>query len=260
MIIDSEPTTAAAPRSARFLPTSWTMILAAGGGSNEGAAEREKALSALLRQYAPTVQHYVITRFGFSPDEAEDLVQGFVLDKVLKRDLIGRARRERGKFRTFLLHAVNQYVFDHLRSLNAKKRIPQEMLVALDADGGLSDVPSADPGEPGAEAFDLAFVRQVLAEAVQRCHEHCRKRGMMDVWNIFHHRVLAPVLEGSAPRDFEQVAQELGLASSTQAHNRLVTAKRMFRRELRMLVIDYSETAQQVDEEIAMFRRLLEGN
>src|SRR2546421_589218 len=64
----------------------------------------------------------------------------------------------------------------------------------------LEDHPEpAAPMAPPDEAFDAAWVRQVLAEASRRMHEQCLRDGRGDMWSVFEARVLQPTLEGADP-------------------------------------------------------------
>ena len=88
---------------ASFPSTDWSEVEEAGGGS--GPAARE-ALGELLVRYLPALRAHLVRRLRFTPDEAEDLLQGFIADKVVERGLVARADRRRGRFRTFLLAAL----------------------------------------------------------------------------------------------------------------------------------------------------------
>lgn len=216
--------------------------------------DREAALGALVSQYQPALKQYLRSRFGVDAPTADDLVQGFLVDKVLRRDLISRAAKRRGRFRTFLLTAINRYAIDCFRRDGAAKRIPREKLTAFQETVQWDERVPEPP--PGAEEFDNAFVRQVLASAVHRLHEHCRRRGQHEVWTVFYHRVLAPTLGAAEAKPYEDLVAELGLESDVEARNRLVTAKRIFKRELKAVVADYSNDSEEANEELSELRGL----
>ena len=88
---------------------------------------------------------------GTDADRADELLQGFILSKVLEQQLAGRADAQRGKFRTFLLTALNNYVRDEVRREKADKRSPGRL---LDIQECPNEAPSAD--EPS-EAFDVEW-------------------------------------------------------------------------------------------------------
>src|SRR5437762_6995431 len=96
-----------APQWQPFPETSWTEVERAGA---EGADGPRDALGGLLRRYMPALRARLVIEKGIQADAAGDLLNGFLADKVLERDLVARADRSRGRFRTFLLTALDRYV------------------------------------------------------------------------------------------------------------------------------------------------------
>ena len=75
--------------------TDWSMILDAG---QVDSPSRSASLDRLVRRYWPPLFAYVRAT-GCSASEANDIVQGFVADVILERNLPGHADRGRGRFR-----------------------------------------------------------------------------------------------------------------------------------------------------------------
>ena len=100
----------------RFPTTSWTMVSAAGCQSTGSAG----ALSDLCVAYWLPVYAF-IRRKGYSPEESEDLCQSF-FTRVIDNGTVGEARRERGKFRSFLLASVTHFVANEWDRSQAQKR------------------------------------------------------------------------------------------------------------------------------------------
>jgi RNA polymerase sigma-70 factor (ECF subfamily) len=234
-----------------FLTTCWPAVKLAGGTG----PVRDAALNDIIVQYHPALKEYVRSRFGVDPHTAEDLVQGFFLDKVVRRNLIGGADRGKGKFRTLLLTSINRYAVDVFRREEARKRIPKSKLRSLEEVSEWAEDGLAAP--PGGDEFDNAFVRQVLALAIHRLHAHCARKNQACVWSVFYHRVLLPTLEEAQPKSYESLAADLKLHSGGEARNRLVTAKRILQKELRLIVEEYSSDSAEVSNELAELRRLL---
>ncbi|MES2696190.1 MAG: sigma-70 family RNA polymerase sigma factor, partial [Verrucomicrobiota bacterium] len=86
-----------------FATTRWTLVLAAGEGTDRALGE----LCSLYR--SPLLTH--ARRRGLSPADADDAVQGF-LARLLRLESLASARRERGRFRAFLLGSFNHYLAD----------------------------------------------------------------------------------------------------------------------------------------------------
>src|SRR6201999_3451227 len=91
------------------------------------------------------------------------------------------------------------------------------------------------------EHFDVAWARQLLAEAIRRTKEECTASGRADVWGVFETRVLDPMLHDAEPLGYDELVKRFGLTSPTQASNLLVTGKRTFARVLRALVAEYAK-------------------
>jgi DNA-directed RNA polymerase specialized sigma24 family protein len=231
---------------AGFPPTQWSELGRAGVGDLH-------ALDHLLRRYLPALKTHLVLKRRLQPDRADDLLQSFVADKVLMGDLLARADREKGKFRTFLLTALERYLISALRHETAKKRSPGEgSLLELDEYADDARVES-----DAAEAFDRAWARQVIREVLRRMQAECEASGRNDLWGIFEQRVVAPVLDGAVVGSYDQLTAQYGFQSAVQASNALITAKRMFARVLRAVVAEYAKDQREVDQELVELRTIL---
>lgn len=108
-----------------FATTQWTLVLAAG---KRGSAEAEEALASLCSLYWYPLFAF-IRRRGHSFEEAQDLTQSFFARLIEKQDLAA-ADRDRGRFRTFLLTACQHFL------LNERDRS-----LALKRGGGFTAIP-----------------------------------------------------------------------------------------------------------------------
>ena len=90
-------------RSERFLPTHWSVVLAA-AQSAVAPSLAQSALAELCRTYWPPVYGFV-RGSGYSEHDAQDLTQGFFCH-LIEQQIYMRADPARGKFRTFLLASV----------------------------------------------------------------------------------------------------------------------------------------------------------
>src|SRR6185503_3681234 len=99
-----------------FATTHWSMVIAAGGDGTHARA----ALSKLCELYWYPLYAYVRRR-GHSPEDAQDLTQEF-FSRLLERNWLGSADREKGRFRSFLLGAINHFLADQWDKARAKKR------------------------------------------------------------------------------------------------------------------------------------------
>jgi DNA-directed RNA polymerase specialized sigma24 family protein len=236
------------PDGPRYFPeTQWSMVQRAAQGT--GVNQRD-ALVELLTRYSPVLQSYLVYRKRFQTHEAEDLVQGFLLSKVLEQDLIAGARQESGMFRAYLVTALNRYVISQIRHEQALKRGGADGPAALSEHTDLEDQSSAD-------SFDIDWARQLLAQAIDATREECLASDRADVWGIFHARVLEPALTQSEPMSYEELVERFKLVSPAQASNLLITGRRTFVRVLRRLISEYEPDEQRIDAEISDLQTIL---
>ena len=184
---------------------------------------------------------------------AEDLVQSFATEKILADGMISKAERHRGRFRTYLLASLNNFVASQMRAQGRFKRAPRMRLPLEEAaavvDAGVAARPAA--------AFDVEWARQVLSQAIDEMAAECRAGARPDVWAVFEARILLPVLEDAEPVPYAVLVATHGFASPAQASNVLVTGIRMFVRTLRRVIGAYARDDAEVDDEIEDLRRIL---
>ena len=243
---DFEPMVAALPN------TRWSLVARA---QHVHSDVKRQAISELLQNYYPAIRSHLVIRKRIPVDRADDLLQGFIVSKVLEKDLIGRIEREKGKFRTFLLTALDRYIIDEHRSRSTKNRFLSPTICAdeLIASGKHSAPAGASPGQ----VFEVEWARGVLDQAIQRMRGECQATGRDDVWTVFEYRLLKPLFEHQPPPRYETLVERFGFTSPSQAANRLITAKRMFARMLRSVVGEYTLDEDLIQEEIDDLLRVL---
>jgi DNA-directed RNA polymerase specialized sigma24 family protein len=237
-----------APAYRPFPLTEWSLVARA---SDADADTRRRALSELLDRYVPAIRCYLTLAKHLDPDRADDLLQGFLASKILDEHLIERADRERGKFRTFILTALDRFIINQHRFDAAQKRSPGQMI-------SIDEQPEPTKATAGpAAAFDLAWARQVLDRTVVRMKQECVGSGRMDLWDVFQARVLGPTLGQCEPVPYDELIRRAGFASPVRAANALVTAKRMFTRVLRSVISEYQSDEEEIDSEIDDLHKIL---
>jgi RNA polymerase sigma-70 factor (ECF subfamily) len=126
----TEPDAPAEPRagSPRFATTHWSVVLGAGGSDPDLAHD---ALATLCRAYWPPLYAYVRRR-GHPVHDAQDLTQAFFA-RLLELGWVRRADPGKGRFRTFLLTALQRFLADEWDRARALKRGGAQTLVSLEA-------------------------------------------------------------------------------------------------------------------------------
>ena len=115
----------------QFRTTRWSVVLAAGQGDD---ASRARAMEELCRTNWYPVYAF-IRRQGYDVDDAQDLTQGFFAH-VLERDTFAVAQREKGRFRSFLLGALKNFLGYEARKEAAIKRGGRATVVSIDEEEG----------------------------------------------------------------------------------------------------------------------------
>jgi RNA polymerase sigma-70 factor (ECF subfamily) len=134
------------------------MVLAAREG---GDVRAERALDELCRAYWFPLYVYVRRR-GFSPEDAEDLTQGYFAT-LIEKGYLAQADRERGKLRSFLLTTLKHYLSDDWARANAVKRGRGQVTFSIDATGAEDRyrMEPADDGSPD-RIFDQRWALTLL--------------------------------------------------------------------------------------------------
>jgi len=101
----------------RFTTTHWSVVLMAGQADSSQANE---ALEKLCRTYWYPLYVYV-RRQGNSPEDAQDLTQDF-FSRLLEKNYFAKADRDRGKFRTFLLGSLKNFLVNEWKRAGRLKR------------------------------------------------------------------------------------------------------------------------------------------
>jgi len=231
-------------------PTLWTVVARAGDRECETWTA---ALDALTRLYRPVLVRHLVSRMRISPEQAEDLVQTFLFDKLLEQNVIRLATPQKGRFRSFVLKVFSNFVLSQLREQQAHKRRP----ASPDAER-LDDLPERPSGEALlSDSFDALWARQVLARTVERMRAECQSKERRVLWGVMEARILGPILNDSPLMPYEVLVARFGLRSPSEASNLLITAKRMFARVLHEVVRETVADDRDVESEIQELKRIL---
>jgi RNA polymerase sigma-70 factor (ECF subfamily) len=225
-----------------FPATQWSMVLCAGASTDTQA---RAALESLCRRYWHPLYAFV-RRQGRDHHESEDCTQQF-LAQLLAANSLQRATPERGRFRTFLLSALRNFLTTEWRRGQSAKRGGGLAPIPLDAPGPDSDLyrEPRDPGLTPERAFDRAWALGLIDRAVADMRaEYVRgRRGA-----VFD--ALAPFIWGNGGP--EMVAQQAALAGmSTPTFNvALHRARRQLGDRLRAQVAETVSDPSEVDAEL----------
>ena len=227
-----------------FLTTHWSLIE---GVQKEQDPERA-LIGILLERYWKPVYCY-LRRKGYDNEQAKDLTQGFFHEVVLHRHLIERADPAKGRFRSLLLHALNQYVIDTQRRQTTQGHIPPTKLVALDMSHPPAQI-EAMSALDAEQSFDYAWKADLLDRVLAEVRDRYSGQGMANHWGVFHDRLIEPVMTDCPPPPYVEICRSYGIENETVAANMLKTAKRLFRSVLEKHVRQTVLSGEAVEEEL----------
>ena len=115
-------------RNSAFTTTHWSVVLAA---RDTASAQADAALAELCRTYWYPLYAF-IRRKGHSPHDAQDLTQAFFA-RLLEKNYVAQADRERGRFRTYLLAALTHFLADEWDKARRLKRGGGREMISFDA-------------------------------------------------------------------------------------------------------------------------------
>ena len=224
-----------------FRTTHWSIVLAASGNDSSQAAD---ALARLCRDYWYPLYAY-IRRRGHESHDAQDLTQAFFA-RLLEKNFLAAVRRERGKFRWFLLATLKRFLANEWNHDHAIKRGGRHITISLDQETaeGRYRHEVADHTTPD-KLFDQSWAMTVLEHAREQLQQEYRageREKLFEQLKIF--------LSGDrAPISHAEVGVILGLSESAVkvAVHRL---RQRYRDCLREQIAQTVSSPAEVDDEI----------
>jgi RNA polymerase sigma factor (sigma-70 family) len=225
-----------------FAATRWTIVLAA-AGRQPGTAQ-QRALAELAQAYWFPLYAF-IRRQGHGVAQAEDLAQEFFA-RLLEKNTLESVNRGKGKFRSFLLASLKNFLANEWDRRSAQKRGGGRATIALD---GL-DAEARYALEPADDLtperlFERRWAMAVLDACLARLNKEYADRGDAATFEALKSSLTATA-DASAYAD---VAQRLGMtegAVKVAAHRLRKRYRELLREEIAQTVASPDE----VDEEI----------
>ncbi len=231
-----------------FRTTHWSVVLAAGGGQTETARH---ALERLCENYWYPL-YCCVRRHGHSPENAQDLTQAFFA-KVLEKNQIALADRERGRFRTFLLRSLENFLRSQHRDASAQKRGGGRAIISLDAQTAEERYASEPVDKLSPEAlFERQWAGAVLESVLGSLRREFSLRGRQDLFEA-----LEPHLWGD---DTSTPYGKIGAGLNMTMVAVRVTLHRLrqrFQELLREEIAHTLENPAEVEDELRALRRAL---
>ena len=235
---------------APFHTTNWSVIQSA--ARNQSSAGAQRALAAFCQSYWPPLYAF-LRRQGHLPADAQDLTQGFFVN-LLEQNSLSRADRHKGRMRTFLLGALQNYLANARDHAQALKRGGGQQILSMeeslaDAEASLLTAGTGDD----AASYDQEWAALLVGRAWELLETGLAAEGKAHVLVE-----LSPFLTGrtSALPGQEEVAARLGWPVAT-VRTTLLRLRQRYRRILRAEVARTLSDPAEVDDELRYLYRLL---
>jgi DNA-directed RNA polymerase specialized sigma24 family protein len=231
-----------------FATTHWSVVTAAG---RLDSPEASLALERLCATYWYPLYAFVRRR-GLNAHDAEDTIQGF-FQQLFERESFRDRTPERGRFRSFLLGALNYYMADLHAAANAAKRGGGQSMIALDA----LEAEERYQFEPvdrltAEKIFERRWALTLMNHALARLEREWTEDGRAEIF-----RELRPhVLNEDAEAGYEEIGARLKLSAGAlrvAAHRLRKRCRELFREEVAQTL----EHPRETDEELRHLRRAL---
>ena len=235
------------PRSPVFATTHWSVVLTAGGSDTVRARH---ALAKLCQTYWYPLYAYVRRR-NFSPPDAEDLTQEFFA-RFLEHHWVANADREKGRFRTFLLSAMNHFLANEWDKARAQKRGGGVPLLPLEFDTAETRYvrEPADNVTPE-QHFERRWAMTLLEIVVNRLQAEYELDGKAELF-----AALNPCLVGDrTSQPYEALARKLGVtegAVKSAVHRLRQRYRQLLRDEIAHTVAGPAEVEEELRHLIAV--------
>jgi RNA polymerase sigma factor (sigma-70 family) len=233
-----------------FVTTHWSVVLAAG---QHHTSQSDHALATLCQTYWQPLYTYVRRR-GCSPHDAEDLTQEFFA-RILARNDVATVSPERGKFRAYLLAAINHFLSDEWDKARAQKRGGGGQVIHLDSAVAESLYAQEHADELAPERlFDQRWAITMLEEVYRQLRREYERDGKATLFEALRFSLMG---ERSAV-PYADLAAKLAMSEGAVkvAVHRL---RQRYRQVLRELVAATVSSPDEVEDEMRYLLRAVAG-
>lgn len=250
MTSHSDSGTMAPGAAGEFATTHWSVVIAAGGDSTLADAAREK----LCRAYWYPLYAYV-RRKGYSTHDAQDLTQSFFA-RFIEKSGVKCADQTRGRFRSFLLSSLKNFLMDEWDKARARKRGGGLTFLSLEEFAEAEPRYGREPRDNSSaeRIFERRWAMTVLDQALARLEAEYKSLGKQKLFES-----LCPILLGEkSSLTCASLGAQMGMtegAVKVAAHR----LRRRHRESVRAVIADTVSSAGELDDEIRSLFAILGG-
>jgi RNA polymerase sigma-70 factor (ECF subfamily) len=224
-----------------FATTNWSLVLGAGRAEEKNAHD---ALTALCESYWFPLYAYVRRRVK-DAGEAQDLTQEFFA-RLIEKDILASAAPEMGRFRSFLLTAMKNFLANQWNKAHTQRRASRTPILSLDFDAGDSRY-SLEPGHDltAERLFERKWAMTLLDRVLCRLRDEYTSEGKSAHFELLRHFIGGNRAESS----YSEVAKELTMsegAAKVAAHRLRRRYRDLLRHELAQTVADPADVNDEI--------------
>jgi RNA polymerase sigma-70 factor (ECF subfamily) len=219
----------------RFTTTQWSIFSRL---QDPSSPQAQQALAVLCEKYWYPIYAFIRYR-GHPAHEAQDLTQGFLVH-LLEDGRLQSVRRDRGRFRSFLMATITHFLSNEWDKTQAWKRGGRHQIVSLDevlAERRFGAEPSGQVS-PGA-GFDRSWAATLVDMVMMQLRAESVRAGREDVF-----AALQPLLIDTEGANYAEAAAKIGMSEGALR----VSATRMRQRFRELLRAEIAETVNSPSE------------
>ena len=197
-----------------FPSSHWSTVIALKESDDE---QYRVLVGDFLTRYYDAMESYLWTELHIrDAHDRADILQSFVVDKLICDKIVSRAEESRGKLRNYIKRCLKNYAIDRFRRRSTKR---------IEVNGAALQMVEDAATEPDRRCvFEVQWAQKVVQEALDLFQKKYEDKDPK-LWKIFSGRVLSPITEGSEPVGVDVLSEQLDLGPK-QVHNKLLNARR----------------------------------
>ena len=222
-----------------FPDTKWTILAEA---TLNGEDSGRDALGKICLKYKDPVEKIIFSR-GVHKERVEDVRQDFFLS-LMEGSFFKKAKQEQGKFRSFLLTALRQFLIDDYRKFTAEKRGGIQQHVEIEPDSATVEIDNTE--------FDLVWAETLFDAALDTVGKEIVEKRGNEAWQL-----LQKFLSGdSEEQNYQTLADALDM-SIGGAKAEVSRMRSKFRKQLRTEVSVTVSAPHEIDEELRYLKQAM---
>jgi RNA polymerase sigma-70 factor (ECF subfamily) len=234
----------------QFTTTHWSVVIAAG---DVASPQADAALAELCRTYWYPLYAFV-RRKGHSPPDAQDLTQAFFA-RLLEKNYVAQADRERGRFRTYLLAALTHFLADEWEKARRLKRGGGREIISFYA-ASAEERYRLEPIDPldAAKLYERRWVTTLFDKVLGRLEEEFHELGKD---KSFEH-LKGSLLAEETGLSYAELGVQLGMkedAVKQAVHRMRRRYRELFREEIAQTVAGPGEVEDELKYLFAVLSR-----